>query len=203
MCVFGVCLYMFAEFHLAVLIIIWQNDGKLCNFKCNILTILLLLLPFNRHFSRWIWVCWFPLRFSTTCSEENLWGLVEWGFYGPDVLLPRISVTALKGTEHWTQPVAWPHPLSTTGLVTEWVLIIIAIHSFLYCHKVVISEPVAEQVTLCQSILLLIPHGCRWRKWAPYLRLAGRSRHMLRCQVGVAVWAWSLLGKQTWIGNYK
>jgi len=27
-----------------------------------------------------------------------------------------------------------------------------------------------------KSILLLRPRGCRWRKWAPYLRLAGRGR---------------------------
>jgi len=135
--------------------------------------------------------------------KKTFGGLVELDFYGPDVLLPRISVNALKWTERWTQPVAWPHPSSTTGLLTEWVLIIIAIHSFLYRHKVIISEPVAEQVTLCQSVLLLRPQGCRWRKWAPYLRLAGRSRHMLQCQVGVAVWAWSLLEKQTWIGNCK
>jgi len=48
----------------------------------------------------------------------------------------------------------------------------------------------------------------RWRKWAPYLRLAGRGlcvgdTRSLWCQVGVPGWAWSLHGKHTWIGNCK
>jgi len=32
------------------------------------------------------------------------------------------------------------------------------------------------RIKLIMMILLLISQGIRWRKWAPYLRLAGRGR---------------------------
>jgi len=42
-----------------------------------------------------------------------------------------------------------------------------------------------------KSILLSISQGCWWpRKWAPYMGA-----------LSAAGWAWSLHGKQTWIGN--
>ena len=43
---------------------------------------LVLLLPFNGHFPRWIWVNWFLWIPLLHLPEENPWGLVAWVFYG-------------------------------------------------------------------------------------------------------------------------
>jgi len=56
-------------------------------------------------------------------------------------------------------------------------------HARGYLPSFTASPPVA---CTSLSILLLKPQMssgmCPWRKWAPYLRLAGRGRHTLRCQ---------------------
>ena len=76
------------------------------------------------------------------------------------------------------------------------------------CHCTLYSSPIlcGWLYTKMVSMLLLISQGIRWRKWAPYLWLAGRGLcviDMLRWEVEAAGWAWSLHGKQTWVAGWK
>jgi len=44
--------------------------------------------------------------------EENLWGLVKQGFYGPDVLPVTQPCQSTEGnTKHYAERVSWSHPL--------------------------------------------------------------------------------------------
>jgi len=87
---------------------------------------------FSSCFSRWTWISRFPFDSSPPpFPAENLWGLVEFGFYGSDVL----PVSQPSVSKHWGKhkaltltsdlALSFLHPFSTR-LLTEGALLLVS-----------------------------------------------------------------------------